>query len=78
MDKKMTSEAMNNSTEEEARKLTRKVMTAQHDLGQSRNRKKRQKIKEHIDDLNMNLGYTFLELREYVEAPGDVVKFFKK
>jgi tetratricopeptide (TPR) repeat protein len=68
MDKKMTSEAMNNSAEEEKKELTRKVITAQHDLRQTRNRRKRQKIKEYIDHLNMNLGYTFLELREYGKA----------
>jgi len=60
MDKKMTSE--------ETKELTRKVMMAQHDLRQTRNRRKRQKIKEYIDHLNMNLGYTFLELREYGKA----------
>jgi tetratricopeptide (TPR) repeat protein len=68
MDKKMTSEAMNNSAEEEKKELTRKVITAQHDLRQTRNRRKRQKIKEYIDHLNMDLGYTFLELRQYEKA----------
>jgi len=68
MDKKMASEAMNNSAEEEKKQLTRKVVVAQHDLRQTRNRRKRQRIKEHIDELNMNLGYTFLDLREYKKA----------
>jgi tetratricopeptide (TPR) repeat protein len=68
MDKKMTSEAMNNSAEEEKKQLTRKVVVAQHDLQQTRKRKKRQELKEYIDDLNMDLGYTFLDLREYEKA----------
>ena len=59
---------MSTSTEEETKELTRKVVRAQHDLRQIRNRKKRQELKGYIDHLNMDLGYTFLELREYEKA----------
>jgi len=76
MDKKMTSEEMNDcpekfmrtSTEEEKKELTRKVFRAQHDLRTTRKRKKRRELKEYIDELNMDLGYTFLDLREYEKA----------
>jgi tetratricopeptide (TPR) repeat protein len=76
MDNKMTSEEMNDcpekfmrpSIEEMKKELTRRVFTAQHNLMQTRNRKKRQELKEYIDSLNMDLGYAFLDLREYERA----------
>ena len=76
MDKKMTSEEMNKypekllrpSTEEKKKELTRKIVTAQQDLRQTRHSKKRQELKEYIDDLNMDLGWTFLDRREYEKA----------
>jgi tetratricopeptide (TPR) repeat protein len=76
MSNKMTSEDMNDCpeefmrtyTEEEMKVLTRKVVRAKHDLGQTTSRRKRQKIKDYIDEMNMDLGYTFLDLKEYEKA----------
>jgi tetratricopeptide (TPR) repeat protein len=55
----------NTSAEEEMKTLAQKLFMAKMDLGKTKSARKRRDLQEYIDGLKVDLGWTFLDCKEY-------------